>query len=52
MLGKRGQVGIKLFNITGHFNPRDLQNNLAAADYGNFSNSIGNRIRMKFTVNF
>lgn len=51
-LGKSGQVGIKLFNILDHFNPRDVQNNLSSANFGAFSNSIGTRIRMKFTVNY
>jgi hypothetical protein len=33
MLHKTGQVGIKLFNITGRDNPRDFQNNLSATDF-------------------
>jgi hypothetical protein len=52
MLHKRGQVGIKVFNITGHSNPRDIQNNLGATDFRAFSNSIGTRFRAKFTVDF
>ena len=52
MLHKSGQVGIRIFNITNHHNPRDIQNNLAATDFGAFSNSIGTRFRAKFSVNF
>ncbi|HEX8097526.1 MAG TPA: TonB-dependent receptor, partial [Pyrinomonadaceae bacterium] len=43
-----GRVGIKLFNITSHWNPRDVQNNLAARDFGTFYNSVGRSIRLKF----
>ena len=30
-------VGLKVFNITNHFNPRDYQGNLASADFGGFA---------------
>lgn len=43
-----GRVGIKLFNITNHWNPRDVQNNLDARDFGTFYNSVGRSIRLKF----
>lgn len=43
-----GRVGVKLFNITNHFNPRDVQNNLGALDYGAFYNSVRRSFRLKF----
>ncbi|HKR01489.1 MAG TPA: hypothetical protein VJT09_12500, partial [Pyrinomonadaceae bacterium] len=43
-----GRVGVKLFNITNHWNPRDVQNNLASPDFGTFYNTVGRSIRLKF----
>lgn len=43
-----GRFGIKLFNITNHWNPRDFQNNIHAADFGTFYNSTRRGIRLKF----
>jgi len=36
-------LGLKVFNVTNHFNPRDFQNNLASADFGTFYNGTGRR---------
>lgn len=44
----KGRVGIKVFNITNHFNPRDVQGNIASQESGGFYNSIGRTIRFKF----
>ena len=48
--GKRygGRVGVKLFNATNHWNPRDVQSNLDSRDFGTFYNSVGRSIRLKF----
>jgi hypothetical protein len=43
-----GRVGVKLFNITNHWNPRDVQSNLASRDFGTFYNTVGRSIRLKF----
>ena len=43
-----GRFGIKLFNLTNHWNPRDFQNNINAADFGSFYNSTRRGIRLKF----
>ncbi|MGZ5436926.1 MAG: TonB-dependent receptor [Pyrinomonadaceae bacterium] len=43
-----GRFGIKLFNLTNHWNPRDFQNNIHAADFGSFYNSSRRGIRLKF----
>ena len=39
----RAHLGLKVFNVLNHFNPRDFQNNLASADFGNFYNGVGRR---------
>lgn len=48
----RARLGVKIFNLTGHFNPRDIQSNLAAVDLGTFYNSVGRQIRGKFMIDF
>jgi TonB dependent receptor len=45
-------VGLKVFNITNHFNPRDYQGNLASADFGAFANSVGRTFRGKWVFEF
>jgi hypothetical protein len=45
-------VGVKVFNITNHFNPRDYQGNLASADFGGFANSVGRTFRGKWVFEF
>lgn len=44
----RGRAGITFFNVTDHFNPRDVQNNLASPQFGGFYNSPGINLRLKF----
>lgn len=39
----QAHLGLKVFNVLNHFNPRDLQNNVASADFGNFYNGVGRR---------
>lgn len=39
----RAELGLKVFNLTNHFNPRDFQNNLASADFGTLSNGVGRK---------
>lgn len=43
-----GRFGVKLFNITNQFNPRDFQNNVNATDFGTFYNSSRRAFRLKF----
>ena len=45
-------IGVKVFNITNHFNPRDYQGNLASANYGGFANSVGRTFRGKWVFEF
>jgi hypothetical protein len=45
-------VGVKVFNITDHFNPRDYQNNLASVNFGAFANGVGRTFRGKWVFEF
>ncbi|MCA1602342.1 MAG: TonB-dependent receptor [Acidobacteria bacterium] len=44
----KGRVGVTIFNITNHWNPRDVQNNLASPQFGTFYNSPDRSFRTKF----
>ncbi len=45
-------IGLKVFNITDHFNPRDFQSNVAAIDFDRFYNSVGRTFRGKWVFEF
>jgi hypothetical protein len=45
----RVELGLKVFNITNHFNPRDFQNNLASDNFGGFSNGVGRKFGTRIT---
>jgi Carboxypeptidase regulatory-like domain/TonB dependent receptor/TonB-dependent Receptor Plug Domain len=49
---KRARAGVVIFNITNHFNPRDVQNNTASLHAGEFFNSLGTSVRGKFEMDF
>ncbi len=49
---KRARVGVALFNLTNHFNPRDVQNNLGSQNYSKFYNSLGTAVKAKFDIDF
>jgi hypothetical protein len=44
----KGRAGFTIFNITNHWNPRDVQNNLASGQFGTFYNSPERSVRLKF----
>ena len=52
LFGHNATIGVKVFNVTNHFNPRDFQGNLASADFGGFSNSVGRTFRGKWIFEF
>jgi hypothetical protein len=52
LFGHNATVGVKVFNITDHFNPRDYQGNLASANFGGFNNSVGRTFRGKWVFEF
>jgi hypothetical protein len=49
---KQARAGVIIFNITNHFNPRDVQNNLSSSQFGQFFNSLGTSVRGKFEIDF
>lgn len=49
---KRVRAGVVVFNITNHFNPRDVQNNTGSLQFGQFFNSLGRSVRGKFEMDF
>ncbi|MGZ8845523.1 MAG: TonB-dependent receptor [Pyrinomonadaceae bacterium] len=49
---KRVRAGVVVFNITNHFNPRDVQNNIGSLQVGQFFNSLGRSVRGKFEMDF
>jgi len=57
----KSRVGIKIFNLTDHSNPRDIQNNVDSSpvtfrqecsQFGQFCNSVGRTFRGKFVLEF
>jgi hypothetical protein len=51
-LDKKARAGVIIFNITNHFNPRDVQNNTGSLQAGQFFNSLGPSVRGKFELDF
>lgn len=49
---KRARVGVALFNLTHHFNPRDVQTNIASPNFGKFYNSLRTEVKAKFDIDF
>jgi hypothetical protein len=52
LFGRRIRVGFQLFNLTDHFNPRDVQSNMASPSFGEFSNSRGISAGLKFQITY
>lgn len=59
--GRKFRAGIKVFNLTDHFNPRDFQNNIDSSPvsfrsecsgFGQFCNSIDRSFGGKFVIEF
>jgi hypothetical protein len=46
----KGRVGVSVFNITNHWNPRDVQNNIHSSQFGTFFNSAERSFRTKFEI--
>jgi outer membrane receptor for ferrienterochelin and colicin len=46
----RFRVGLKVFNLTNHFNPRDFQANLASDEFGGFYNGVPRKFGLKFVI--
>jgi hypothetical protein len=46
------RVGMGVFNLFNHFDPRDVQNNFASARFGQFFNTAWREYRGKFVLEF
>jgi hypothetical protein len=44
----KGRAGFTVFNIMNHWNPRDVQNNIASPQFGTLFNSADRSVRLKF----
>ncbi|HVO10713.1 MAG TPA: carboxypeptidase regulatory-like domain-containing protein [Vicinamibacteria bacterium] len=49
---KHVKMNVQVFNVTNHFNPRDVYNTLGGAQFGTFTNSVGPTIRGDVAVNW
>ncbi|HVY91717.1 MAG TPA: TonB-dependent receptor, partial [Bryobacteraceae bacterium] len=48
----KAHVGVRVFNLFNHYNPRDLQANAVSLRYGTFLNSVDRMVRGKFVLEF
>lgn len=48
----KARVGLRVFNLTNHFNPRDFDGNLASGRFGGFSNGVNRAFGGKFVLDF
>jgi hypothetical protein len=48
IIGHNATIGLKVFDITNHFNPRDYQGNVASSFFGGFANGVGRTFRGKW----
>jgi hypothetical protein len=46
------RVGLGVFNLFNHFNPRDVQNNLSSLQFGGLYNTAWREFRGKFVLEF
>jgi len=45
----RVELGLKVFNLTNHFNPRDFQNNVDSDGFGGYWNGVGRKYGTRIT---
>ncbi len=50
--GKHVKGNVQVFNVTNHFNPRDVYNTLGGAQFGTLTNSVGPTVRGDIAVNW
>ena len=41
LFSRKMDLGLQVFNITGHFNPRDIINVVSSSQFGTLTNSVG-----------
>ncbi len=50
--GKTFRVGFQIFNLTDHYNPRDVYGNVASPNFGEFADSVDFSIRARLGFDF
>ena len=48
----KARVGVSVFNLFNHFNPRDVQNDVDSERFGALFNGVGRTFRGKFVLDF
>lgn len=48
--GRKVRLGVQVFNLGSHFNPRDVVSNLGSARFGRFLNSVDMGVSFRFTL--
>jgi Carboxypeptidase regulatory-like domain len=48
----KARVGVSVFNLFNHFNPRDVQNDIDSDRFGGLFNGVGRTFRGKFVLEF
>jgi hypothetical protein len=49
---KSFRVGFQIFNLTDHYNPRDVYSNQASSNFGQFADSVDFSIRARLGFDF
>jgi outer membrane receptor protein involved in Fe transport len=52
LLGRPWRIGVRAYNLTRHFNPRDVQVNAASPRFGELSNSVPLSLGLTMQVTF
>jgi len=52
LFGREADVGVAVFNLTNHDNPRDVEANVASPLYGALRNSVDTSISLRFQTRF
>ena len=47
LFGRQMDLGVQIYNLTGHHNPRDVVSNVASQSFGRFRNSVGHTVALK-----
>jgi hypothetical protein len=50
--GKSFRIGFQLFNLTGHYNPRDVYSNVGSPFFGEFADSVPFSAKLRFGFDF
>jgi hypothetical protein len=48
----KARIGVSVFNLFNHFNPRDVQNDIDSDRFNGLFNGVGRTFRGKFVLEF